>query len=409
VLSAIMPGFGCLYSRHSRRSGGNIRSSYPVQEQVRSIHAPFSVPFVHRLRFTRDAFAAENHTLDEVVREGTGRSPRVIVFFDRAVSEAWPGIATAARAYAASHGWEVPPIETLPGGEESKNDPAVLEQALRAIHDAKIDRQSFVIAVGGGAVLDVVGYAAAIAHRGVRLVRLPTTTLSQADSGVGVKNGINAFGKKNYLGTFSPPWAVVNDEALLATLSDRDWRCGFAEALKVGLVKDAVLFESIEKAAARIQRRDETAALPVIRESAELHLRHITEGGDPFELISARPLDFGHWAAHKLEQMTDFQLRHGEAVAIGLALDTTYSVKIGLLDPLEGERVLHCLSELGFRLYDEAMADSDTLLAGLDEFCEHLGGVLTLAMLRGIGNSVDIHEIEPRCARESIEHLAQRG
>lgn len=382
---------------------------HPVQEEFRGIQAPFSVPFVHRLHFTRAAFAIENHTLDEVVREGADRSPRAIVFFDRAVSEAWPGILTAARAYAGAHGWEVPSIETLPGGEETKNDPAVLEQVLRAIHDAKIDRQSFVIAVGGGAVLDVVGYAAAIAHRGVRLVRLPTTTLSQADSGVGVKNGINAFGKKNYLGTFSPPWAVMNDETFLSTLSDRDWRCGFAEAVKVGLVKDAALFESIEKAATRIQRRDDTVALPVIRESAELHLRHITEGGDPFELTSARPLDFGHWAAHKLEQMTDFQLRHGDAVAIGLALDTTYSVKVGLLDPPQGDRVLHCLSALGFRLYDDAMADSDTLLAGLDEFCEHLGGVLTLAMLRGIGNSVDIHEIEAARVRESIEYLAQRG
>jgi 3-dehydroquinate synthase len=380
-----------------------------VQEEFRRIQAPFSVPFVHRLRFTRDVFAPENHILDEVVREGADRSPRAVVFFDHAVSEAWPGIAAAAREYALAHGWQVPSVETLPGGEETKNDPAVLERLLQAIHEAKIDRQSFVIAVGGGAVLDVVGYAAAIAHRGVRLVRLPTTTLAQADSGVGVKNGINAFGKKNYLGTFSPPWAVVNDESLLSTLSDRDWRCGFAEAVKVGLVKDAALFELIEKAAAGIQRRDAAAALPVIRESAELHLRHITEGGDPFELVSARPLDFGHWAAHKLEQMTDFRLRHGEAVAIGVALDTTYSVKIGLLEPPAGERVLGCLSELGFRLYDEAMADGDTLLTGMEEFREHLGGVLTLAMLRGIGDSVDIHEIDAARLRESIEHLAQRG
>lgn len=380
-----------------------------MQEEFRSIHVPFSVPFVHRLHFTRDAFAPENHTLDAVVREGTDRSPRAIVFFDRAMMEAWPGIATAAQEYAVARGWEEPPIETLPGGEESKNDPGVLERVLRAIHDAKIDRQSFVIVVGGGAVLDVVGYAAAIAHRGVRLVRLPTTTLAQADSGIGVKNGINAFGKKNYMGTFSPPWAVLNDEAFLSTLSDRDWRCGFAEAVKVGLVKDAALFASIEAKAARIQRRDSTAALPVIRESAEMHLRHITEGGDPFENISARPLDFGHWAAHKLEQMTGFELRHGEAVAIGLALDATYSVKIGLLDPPEGERILRCLSALGFRLYDDAMADSHTLLQGLDEFREHLGGALTLAMLRGVGNSIHLHEIEAALVAESIACLAQRG
>ena len=247
-----------------------------------------------------------------------------MAFFDKAVSGAWPDLEASARECARKHRWKPLRTVTIPGGEESKNSPVVLERILQIIHDAGIDRQSYVMVVGGGAVLDAVGYAAAIAHRGVRLVRLPTTTLSQADSGVGVKNGVNAFGKKNYLGVFSPPWAVVNDQSLLSTLSDRDWRCGFAEAVKVGLVKNAALFEDIEAQVGRISERHLDAALPVIRKSAELHLRHITESGDPFELTSARPLDFGHWAAHKLEQMTQFRLRHGEAVAIGVALDTVY-------------------------------------------------------------------------------------
>ena len=372
-----------------------------------TIHAPFAARFVHRLHFTRDVFATRNPALDELIRDQGQPAPRVVAFFDRAVTDAWPDLVGSAQRYACSHGWADLPTHILAGGEESKNDPAVLQQTLQAIHDAKIDRQSYVIVAGGGAVLDVVGYAAAMAHRGVRLVRIPSTTLSQADSGVAVKNGVNAFGKKNYLGTFNPPWAVVNDEALLATLSERDWRCGFAEAVKIGLVKDPDLFETIAAEADKIRRRDDSAALPVIRKSAELHLKHITEGGDPFEIVSARPLDFGHWAAHKLEQMTEFRLKHGEAVAIGLALDTIYSAEIGLLPAPVSQRVLDCLSRLGFRLYDEAMADSQTLLAGLDEFREHLGGKLTLGMLRGVGDSVDVHEIQPTAVLKSIERLAR--
>ena len=138
--------------------------------------------------------------------------------------------------------------------------------------------------LGGGAVLDAVGFAAAAAHRGVRLVRVPTTTLAQADSGVGVKNGINAFGKKNFLGTFSPPWAVINDEAFLQTLSDRDWRCGIAEAVKVALLKSERFFDQIGEAVPRLRMRDEQALIPIVRRSAWLHLHHITDGGDPFEL-----------------------------------------------------------------------------------------------------------------------------
>src|SRR5947199_194600 len=143
---------------------------------------------------------------------------------------------------------------------------------------------------------------------GEGLVRLPTTTLGQADSGVGVKNGVNLFQKKNWLGAFAVPWAVINDAGLLATLSDRDFRCGFSEAVKVSMLQDAGQFTTLCELAPRIARRDLSAALPAIRASAELHLRHITRGGDPFEMNEARPLDFGHWSAHKLEALTNFEL-----------------------------------------------------------------------------------------------------
>src|SRR5262249_13648270 len=254
---------------------------------------------------------------------------------------------------------------------------------------------------------DAVGFAAAIAHRGLRLVRLPTTTLGQADSGVGVKNGVNLFGKKNWLGSFAVPWAVINDTALLSTLPDRDFICGFSEAVKVSLLKDPAMFDGLCRSAARVRGRDPAAALPVIRASAEWHRRHITQGGDPFETREARPLDFGHWSAHKLEAMSGFELRHGEAVAIGLAIDTVYSSLALGLPWSDAERVLRCLTELGFRFDDPALDDTDVLFAGLEGFRQHLGGRLTLTMLRGVGDPIDIHEVDSSLMRQAIERARE--
>jgi len=142
------------------------------------------------------------------------------------------------------------PALIIEGGERTKNSYFHVSEIHSHIDRYHIDRHSYVLAVGGGALLDMVGLAASTAHRGVRHVRIPTTTLSQADSGVGVKNGINAFGKKNFIGTFTPPFAVVNDFDLLNSLSPRDKRAGYVEAVKVALIRNREFFESIERDAA---------------------------------------------------------------------------------------------------------------------------------------------------------------
>ncbi len=326
------PGGKAVPDRFDAMAGnGHRHPSVPVD-------AAFSVDHVHRLRFTRDALDAGNPVLRDVLCRGADTGGRLIAFIDEGVDRAWPDLAADLRDYLADN---VPwlrlagPVGIVPGGEAAKNDWSVYQTVARAVHDAKICRHSYVMVIGGGAVLDAVGFAAATAHRGVRLVRLPTTSLAQADSGIGVKNGINAFGKKNFLGVFDVPWAVVNDERFLATLSDRDWRCGLSEAVKVALLKDARLLDLIETNADRLGNRDDAAILPVVRRSAELHLQHIVTSGDPFELRGVRPLDFGHWSAHKLEAMTGFEVRHGEAVASGVAIDVLYSAMIGRLPASE--------------------------------------------------------------------------
>ena len=368
-----------------------------------------TVDWTHRLRFTRHALAPDNLTLRDVICPPDKSARRMLVFIDGGVADTWPGLTGELQQYAATHADRITLAGTVivPGGEAAKNDRSVADLVVTRIHEARLCRHSTVTVIGGGAVLDAVGFAAAIAHRGMRLVRFPTTTLGQADSGVGVKNGINAFGRKNFLGTFAPPWAVINDFELLATLSERDWRCGFSEAVKVALVKDPEFFELLEREAERIRARDMEPAESVIRRSALLHLDHIVSGGDPFELSQARPLDFGHWSAHKLEQMTHFDVRHGEAVAVGVALDVCYAWGQGWIDRADCTRVLRCLRRFGFDLYHPALEDHETLLEGLDEFREHLGGRLTVVMVRGIGRAFDVHEISRDGMVEAIDKLGE--
>jgi 3-dehydroquinate synthase len=369
---------------------------------------PFAPTFVHRLHFTRDVLGDDRDLLAEVLEPSEGRAARVQFWVDEFVADAQPDLRRRLRAFASAHPGRIElagNVQVVVGGEAVKNDIHILERMLKVFHAAGLDRRSYVVVIGGGAVLDAVGFAAAIAHRGLRLVRLPTTTLGQADSGVGVKNAVNLFGKKNWLGSFAVPWAVINDTALLATLPDRDFIGGFSEAVKVSLLKDPAMFAALCRSAAPIRRRDLSAALPMIRASAEWHRRHITRGGDPFEMNEARPLDFGHWSAHRLEAMTDFQLRHGEAVAIGVALDTLYSSLALGMPRADALGVLRCLVDLGFTLDHPALRDVAGLLQGLEEFRQHLGGRLTVTMLRGIGDPIDVHEIDPALMRAALDQL----
>lgn len=380
------------------------------------IQQEFHVAFRFPVYFTRDVFARANPVLTAAVAAAIPGEPAKVLFVvDDGVNEAHPGIVRAIEEYCRFHSSAVAragPVLIVPGGEQAKNGPQPVQRILQAIHDAALCRHSYVVAVGGGAVLDVVGYAAATAHRGIRLIRVPTTVLAQDDSALGVKNGINAFGQKNYLGTFAPPFAVINDISFLTTLSDRDWRGGIAEAIKAALIKDRAFFDLIEQRAALLTNRDMDAMELLIRRSAALHLTHIATGGDPFEMGSSRPLDFGHWAAHKLERLSGHRLRHGQAVSIGLALDTTYSHLAGWLPDRDWRRIIALLQAVGLPVYapelGQHLDDDDhegCVLRGLDEFREHLGGRLTILLLRAIGEPFDAHEIRKDLMVRSIDIL----
>lgn len=371
----------------------------------------------HRILFTREVFVARNNTIrDLVTLDQPHKLPRVLVFVDEAVSNASRDLIDDIVAYGGAHADAFTLVDTpviIPGGESCKNDLRLVECCWDAINEAGLDRHSYVFVIGGGAVLDLVCFAASTAHRGIRHVRFPTTTLSQGDGGVGVKNGVNCFGKKNWVGSFAVPYAVVNDFAFLESLPQRERRNGIIEAIKVSLIRDGAFFEQIEAMADDLAALKQEALEKVVQRSAELHVEHIATGGDPFELGSDRPLDFGHWAAHKLEQISKFAVSHGEAVAIGMAVDLVYSRMQGILDAETCERVLQLIERIGFATYSAHLMDNGrsgepAILEGLEEFREHLGGELTVTLVPNVGEKLEVHEMNRVKILNALVELKKR-
>jgi 3-dehydroquinate synthase len=377
----------------------------------------FTIRYDYPVYFTERVFDRDNPVFAHALsRRESGKRHRFAAFVDANVAASWPALVHEIAAYAQAHAAAmelVAPPEVVPAGEHVKNDPALVTRLQQRLGDMAIDRHSYVVGVGGGALLDMIGFVAATTHRGVRHIRIPTTVLAQNDSGVGVKNGVNAFGKKNFLGCFAPPHAVLNDFDFLRTLHPRDRISGIAEAVKVSLIRDGAFFEWLEANADALRECVPAATSRMIRRCAELHMRQIAQGGDPFESGSGRPLDYGHWSAHKLEALTAHELRHGEAVAIGVTLDTRYSVQIGMLPGGAEKRVHDLFKRLGFHLWHPAMESRDDqgrflILDGIEEFREHLGGELTVTMLRGIGRGEEVNSMDRGQIMQAMMWLRRR-
>ena len=384
---------------------------------MKTIEERFTVAYAYPVVFCRGLFAAGLEVLGEVLgRGGEGRVRRLLVVVDRGVERAQPGFAMAVTAWLTAHREQVElvaPIEFVTGGEFSKKQEGVVDRLVKLAYQTHFARQDAFLVIGGGAVQDVVGFAAAQIHRGCRIIRVNTTTLSQADAGVGVKNGVDYAAAKNFLGTFAPPFAVINDSAFLPSLSDRDWFNGVAEAVKVAVIKDAAFLGWLCDHADALRARDLAAMEVLVERTATLHLAHIAASGDAFERSNSRPLDFGHWSAHRLEAMTCYQLSHGEAVAIGIALDMLYASLLGLVTPVECTRVIALLRDCALRVWcpELALRGSDGRLAvleGLRQFREHLGGELCVTLPKGLGAQTEVHEMDEALIERAVALLRER-
>ena len=388
-----------------------------VEKNDLIIRQEFKVSYSYPVCFTHGLFAIDNPLLADIVRSGLDgdRPPRVLVYVDDGVAEAHPQLLRRITHYLRSRSELFDLVQEphrLPGGEQAKNGWNIVRNMMSDIGDAHLDRHSFVIAVGGGSVLDGVGFAASIVHRGVRLIRVPTTVLAQNDAGVGVKTGMDEHGQKNFVGTFAPPYAVLCDYDFLPTLKDKYWCGGIAEAFKVAIIKDAAFFAWLCTNAEKLYARDMAAMEELVRKTAMLHLEHIRSEGDPFEFGNARPLDFGHWAAHKLELMSNYRLGHGQAVAVGIALDSRYAALKGLISENDADRIQTAMAAAGLPVWDALLsAQNDAgeylILKGLDDFREHLGGRLTVTLPDGIGRRIEVHSIDTELLLEAIESISR--
>jgi 3-dehydroquinate synthase len=387
-----------------------MHAAHQYQQEI-SVRWDFPVIFTHHVLDPQNPVL--RHT---VLRLGEKRRHRILFYVDARILESSPELAAAIEQYCAHHKDVLElaaPAQPVPGGEACKNDFRYTESLLKQLLTLRMDRQSFVVVIGGGAALDAVGFAAALVHRGLRLIRLPTTVLSQNDAGVGVKNAVNYMGK-NAIGTFAPPFAVLNDFEFLRSLPDRDWLCGVAEAFKVAIIRDAGFFHDLHENAPQYPARNFEAMTDLVRRCAIHHLEHIRTNGDPFEYGTARPLDFGHWSAHKIELLSHFAVSHGEAVAAGVLLDSIYAHSQGWISPKELERIDSGLRRSGFPLWSDAynLRDSNgerLVFGGLRDFQEHLGGELCVTFPRGIGARFEVNQIDLRAMDAAIDSLEQRA
>ncbi len=381
---------------------------------MKNIRQSFTVSYSYPVLFTHNVFEPANKTLARtLMKNRSGPRARVLMVVDAGLAAATPGLTRKIERYFRAHRQIIELVRapmTVPGGENAKNGWNGVREDMTAAGSEHLDRHSHIIAAGGGSVLDMAGFAASLVHRGLRFTRLPSTVLAQNDAGVGVKNGMNDGGMKNFAGTFYPPHAVIDDFDFLKTLPQREWIGGLAESFKVAIIKDKPFFKWLCENARALGARDQKLMERAVQKTAALHLRHIATSGDPFETGSARPLDFGHWAGHRLELMSDFALGHGHAVAVGIALDTTYAMLKRYITPDEQRSVLKGLSDCGLPVWSRLLTrqtpeGEPEILAGLEQFREHLGGRLCVTLPRPLGNKLEVHTMSRPLLKKSIAIL----
>ncbi|SMX35767.1 3-dehydroquinate synthase [Maliponia aquimaris] len=314
------------------------------------------------------------------------KRPRVAVVTDETVARAHLPALTAALA---SEGIDCVAL-TLPPGESTKGWPQ-FTRTVEWLLEQKVERRDVVIALGGGVIGDLVGFAAAVLRRGVRFVQIPTSLLAQVDSSVGGKTGINAPQGKNLIGAFHQPALVLADIGVLDTLPPRDFLAGYGEVVKYGLLGDAAFFAWLEENTPRIAAGDRAARAQAVKRSvemkAEIVLRDETEQGD------RALLNLGHTFCHALETATGYsdRLLHGEGVAIGCALAFELSARLGLCAQEDPSRVRALLKDSGMRC---DLADIPGDLPGAESLLDLMGqdkkvidGQLRFILARGIGQA----------------------
>jgi len=385
----------------------------PMTSDPQLLHK-LSHPIAYPVVFTENVFDPANRALvDTLDHLKENRVHRAMVFIDSNVADAQPELIQQIILYFDSHSDDIELAEeprVIPGGEIIKNDMEVVGPMISAMIDAHLCRHSYAIIVGGGAVLDTVGLAAALMRRGIRVVRIPTTFFAQVNAGLGLEVSVNFDGQKNSVGSFAPPFAVLNDWQFFYSLTDLDWLGGVTEAFRLALLFDGEWFDELYSMLNVLpQRRSEDLAYLQSR-TAQLYLNALEKEGDPLEAHSGRALDLGHWSAYKLEAISGFEIPHTEALAMGVLIDACYASRQGWLSGPDFERIYTAFAQLGVPLWfpelEEVSADGNlSLFHGIPDFQEHKGGMLSIPFPTGFGSTRMEYLIDLAVMEDVLEQL----
>ncbi|MFJ4694332.1 sedoheptulose 7-phosphate cyclase [Streptomyces sp. NPDC088766] len=301
-------------------------------------------------------------------------------------------------------------VHTIDSGERNKTLASV-EQVCAVAKATGLDRHGVMIAVGGGIVADIVGFAASMYARGVRYIKVNTTLVGQVDVGVGVKTGVNALDTKNMFGAYHPAHASLNDPALLATLPAREIRCGLAEIVKMAVILDADLFAALERRPdVFLGSSDGELETYVIRTSMRLMMEELCPNLREHDL--ARLVDFGHTFSPVIETAGGHRLEHGEAVAVDMALSAHLARLLGLVDEESCERLVTLLRRIGLPVFDPATCTPELMTRALEASWQRRGRKLHLVVPTGIGKADFVERLEDVPAdvlRAALDALAHSG
>ncbi|WP_162948066.1 3-dehydroquinate synthase family protein [Streptomyces europaeiscabiei] len=312
-------------------------------------------------------------------------------------------------------------VEVIPTGEDRKNMASVEDVVARA-KAARLDRNGVMLAIGGGVLCDIVGFAAAIYHRGIHYIKVNTTLVGQVDVGVGIKTGVNALGAKNFAGAFHPALRSINDPAFLRTLPPREIRCGLGEITKMAVIKDAQLCHTLQAYSEVFHRYypapEWLPAVGGVRQSLEDYvlrtsMRLMLEELAPNlrERNLARLVDFGHTFGPVIETASGHRIAHGESVAIDMAISSELARMLGLLTPEDCEQIVSLISALGLPVYDALTCTPELMHEALRVAWERRGRRLHLVVPTALGSATfvdDLEDIPAAALAQALETLALR-
>jgi 3-dehydroquinate synthase len=291
-------------------------------------------------------------------------------------------------------------VHEIPAGEQHKRLSRI-EEICGTFLDAGLDRSSMIVALGGGVVGDISGFAAAVFMRGIPFIQIPTTIVAQVDSSVGGKTGVNHPLSKNSIGAFHQPKAVIIDMALLQSLPDRELRAGLAEAIKHGIIADAALFNYMNEHVDAILAKDAVALEVPIRRSCEIKSAIVME--DELEHGKRANLNYGHTFGHAIESVTEYKTYlHGEAISIGMCAAGHLAHQLGMVDEAFVAQQKDCFQAYGLPTYWAELPVEETL-AAMSKDKKVRAGTLKFILATGMGNVIHRTDVEPDAVRAALE------